>query len=290
MDAKTGTIDLSGLFGAIAQRLAVSVDQGRLLHRTKNIRDAGLPLEVEFRAFLNARLPTPFSVASGYLFDPRSRCTPQIDAIVVDGQESHELMRSDDGASYVPYPSGRVLIEIKNSVVGIAKHVSQTRAVGKAVEEMRADARSLRAGGPIEFRPLTILILGETKGAKLSQFKKAFTEESSDPALTLLLDRGLIIARRGALDSFFSDASRGREAAPVLNFIQAQSRGQWAIWQPEEAEQRSGRALLWLYYAIVAQLNLAVRGNNGTILDFVSQVGRDFPMTLKSALTEAKGW
>lgn len=105
--SKSGTIDLPSLFDAIAKRLSVSVEQGRILHKTKNIRDSGLPLETEFRSFLNSRLPVPFSVKTGYLFDPRAKCTPQIDAIVIDEQESHELMRSDDGAAYVPYPIRR---------------------------------------------------------------------------------------------------------------------------------------------------------------------------------------
>lgn len=117
-----GTIDLPGLFEAVAQGLALSVKQGRLLHKTKNIRDAGAPFELEFRTFLTGRLAAPFRVTTGYLFDPASACTPQIDAIVVDERGAHEMMRTPEGASYVPYPCGRVLFEIKNTVKGLTAH------------------------------------------------------------------------------------------------------------------------------------------------------------------------
>ena len=195
-DSKAGTIDMPALFEAAAQRMLLAVRQGRLLHRTKNIRDAGLPLEVEFRSFLSSRLPDPFTVRSGYLFDPRSVCTPQIDAIIVDGAEAHELMRSDDGAAYIPYPSGRILFEIKNSSRGFGVHMAQVKSVGTAVEKMRLDALPLRGGAsmPHVERPLSVLIIGDSQGAKLTQFKKLYTKGLEDPGLTLLLDRGLIIA------------------------------------------------------------------------------------------------
>jgi hypothetical protein len=291
--SKSGTIDLPALFEAAAQRLLLSVRQGRLLHKTKNIRDAGLPLEVEFRSFLGSRLPAPFTVSSGYLFDPRSVCTPQIDAIVVDGTESHELMRSDDGAAYVPYPSGRTLFEIKNSTRGLGAHVAQVKIVGAAIDKMRADAATLRgnSGAPFVERPLSVLVVGDSEGAKLSQFKKIYTSRLIDPALTILLDRGVIIGRRGAMEEFFVYSERDGVNVPfALDFLSFRSSGEWAIWEPEVKDNKSGRALLWLYFSIVAQLNWAVRGNQGTIRDFTNQVARDFPMILKTTLSAATKW
>lgn len=292
-DSKPGTIDMPALFEAAAQRMLLAVRQGRLLHKTKNIRDAGLPLEAEFRSFLSSRLPASFTVRSGYLFDPRSVCTPQIDAIVVDGSEAHELMRSDDGAAYVPYPSGRILFEIKNSSLGFGAHMAQVKAVGTAVDKMRLDALPLRgrASMPHVERPLSILIVGDSQGAKLSQFKKLYTRRLEDPGLTLLLDRGLIIGRRGHAEAFFVYAGRDGVNKPyALEFLSHRSGGEWAIWEPETPENRCGRALLWLYFAVVAQLNWAVRGNQGTIRDFTNQVARDFPMVLKQPLATATKW
>jgi hypothetical protein len=77
----TGRIDMEGLFEAVAQRLLVSIAEGRILWETRNIRDSGAPFEAQFRDFLGARLPATFSVTSGYLFDPKSNCTPQIDCL-----------------------------------------------------------------------------------------------------------------------------------------------------------------------------------------------------------------
>ena len=289
---KAGRIDLPGLFEAAAQRLLLSVRQGRLLHKTKNIRDAGTPFEAEFRSFLGNRLPEPFTVTSGYLFDPRSTCTPQIDAIIVDGRESHELMRSDEGAAYVPYPSGRTFFEIKNSSRDLARHVAQVKAVGSAIGKMRSDADKLRvSGGPHAERPLSVLVIGDSAGAKISQFKKLYTDDLQDPGLTLLLDRGLIIGRAGTLEDIFVFNGRDGANKPfALDFLSYRNAGEWGFWQPESPGERSGRALLWLYFAIMAQLNWAARGNQGSIRDFTNQVSRDFPMVLKSPLKSTAKW
>jgi hypothetical protein len=112
-----------------------------------------------------------------------------------------------------------------------------------------------------------------------------------DPGFTLLLDRGLIIARRGGLDGMFIFDGRDGMVKPFsLDFYAYRWGGEWAIWEPEVSEGKSGRSLLWLYFAIVAQLNLSARGNQGTILDFTNQVARDFPMVLKSGLRTAEKW
>ncbi len=292
---KPGKIDMEGLFEAIAQRLLVSITQGRILWETKNIRDSGAPFETEFRAFLRARLPSPFAVTSGYLFDPKSNCTPQIDAMILDERESHELMRSDDGAAYVPFPSGRTLIEIKNSARGIASHLVQVRAIASAVDGMKARGQALQAtpGGVYMERALSVLVIGDTKNAKLADFKKAYAALGVDPAYTLLLDKGLIIARRtddpNGIITFPDDADK--TGSPILNFyVYKSGYGEWALWRPRSTTNRSGRALLWLYFAIVAQLNLATRGNMGAIRDFTSQVVRDFPMVLQSELRTATHW
>ena len=292
---KTGRIDMEGLFEAVAQRLLVSIAEGRILWETKNIRDSGAPFETQFRAFLRARLPAPFSVTSGYLFDPKSNCTPQIDAMILDDRESHELMRSDDGAAYVPFPSGRTLIEIKNSARGIAGHLTQVRAIASAVDEMKARGHALgeTSGGVYIERALSVLIIGDSKTAKLADFQKAYAMSGVDPAYTLLLDRGLIIARRtddpNGLVTFPDDTDE--TGTPILNFyVYKSGYGPWALWRPEGTTNRPGRTLLWLYFAIVAQLNLATRGNLGAILGFTSQVVRDYPMVLQSDLKAATHW
>lgn len=290
--ALAGHINLPILFETAAQRLLLAVEQGRLLHKTKNIRDAGAPFEAEFRRFLQGRLPMPFAVKQGYLFSPKSLCTPQIDAMVIDQTESHEVMTSDDGAAYVPFPSGRTIFEIKNSSRGLLQHVGQISAVGSAIDAMQKDAQQLRVGpgGAYSDRALTVLVIGDSRGAKISSFKKIYAGQTRDPGFTLLLDKGLIIGRQSPMDQFFAQSSNDEPTDTLLSFYSYKDGASWGIWEPKESLHKRGRALLWLYFAVVAQLNLSTRGNTGSIIDFTNQIARDFPMVLRSPLHTATAW
>lgn len=95
--AKSGVINLAGVYEAIAQRLIVALAEGRILHKTKNIADSGQPLEIEFRKFLDGRLPDPFFVHHGYLYDTESDCTPQIDVIISDKEQSTTTLQTEGG-------------------------------------------------------------------------------------------------------------------------------------------------------------------------------------------------
>src|SRR5258708_6367152 len=116
---KPGHIDLVRLFEAEARDLAASVERGRLLHGTKNIKDSGAPLEARLRNLLASKMPAQFRVVQGYLFDVDSNCTPQIDAMIVDARDCHELMVSGEGAVYLPFTSALVAFEIKNATGNI---------------------------------------------------------------------------------------------------------------------------------------------------------------------------
>lgn len=272
-------------------RLDLAVRQGRLFHATKNIRDSGASLEHEFRSFLNARLPTPFSVKSGYLFDPMSDCTPQIDCIVVDDRESHELIRSEGGASYVPYPAGRVLIEVKQSASGLARHIAQAAAVRDAVAAMRRKAHRFHREGRVSRpAPLSILVIGDSKGAKLSPFQKARIDGRL-PDLTLLLDRALVIARRDTSAEIFAFGGRDGVNRPfALDNLDLRAGDDWGVWTPEGFPGDKGHTLLWFFFALVRELNQPDGGARGAILEFTDQIAIDFPMVLKSDLASATNW
>lgn len=153
---KSGVIDLPSLFLAIARELAVAAERGRILHRTHNIRDSGAPLEALFRHAIGSRLPSPYRVLHGYLFDADSVCTPQIDALVIDGSDSHEIMTSSEGASYVPYTSAHAIIELKTSAKNIAGHLDQlmtTITALHAMSERHVAAGRLLQQGPVYEAP-----------------------------------------------------------------------------------------------------------------------------------------
>lgn len=286
-----GKIDLRGLFQAIAVRLKVAGQQGKILHKTKNIRDSGATLEREFREFLRPRIPAPYSITAGYLFEPTTRCTPQIDCIVLDDRDSHEIMRSDDGSGYVPYPAGRIIIEIKNSAENIDNSVKQLAAIRVSVRAMIGEGRRSRGNLTRALEePLSVLVIADSTGARLSSFKKAFSVNCDLPDYTMLLDKGLIIARRMSADDFFvSDGRDGVTKPFALDNINRRNGAGWAIWTPEGHPGDSGHALLWIYFALIAELNRPDR-SEAPIINFTDQIVYDFPMVHKSDLASATTW
>jgi hypothetical protein len=121
-------IDIPREFNNLADDLGRAVDRGRILHETKNIRDSGVPFEHLFRKIIGSRLPEPYRMRTGFLFDGQSNVTPQIDAVIVDTTTSHEIFTSEEGAGYLPYASASVVFEIKNSLLDPAKSIEQIDA------------------------------------------------------------------------------------------------------------------------------------------------------------------
>ncbi len=278
---EAGVIDLPGLFEAAAQELILSAEQGRILHRTRNIRDSGAPLEARFRTFLGPRLPTPFRVIQGYLFDAEAICTPQIDTLIIDGSESHELMTSSEGAAYVPFTSAHFIGEIKNSGDSSENHLKQISKIVQAIADMRRRQveRRTTSNGPIYHQPLSFLLLANTQNAKIDDFKLWFNENAIGPTYTILLDRGLVIASQ-------SEVVHG----PHLSFYDHRNFGPWFIFEPgTPGEYRVGRSVLWLYFSIVAHLNL-VQGNTGAILDFTNDIERRYPLVKRTSLASTTDW
>lgn len=169
---KPGHIDIVRLFAAEALELFTSVEQGRLLHGTRNIRDSGAPLEARLREFLAARIPSQFRVMQGYLFDVDSNCTPQIDAMLLSAQDCHALMMSQEGVAYLPFTSALAVIEIKNSVRAVKKQLDQLAALQLSIEGMKAALRSRRTGGATLPELITVMFFADSVGSKLSDFKE----------------------------------------------------------------------------------------------------------------------
>ncbi|WP_165185740.1 DUF6602 domain-containing protein [Caulobacter soli] len=303
MANKVGKIDLPGLFEAERKRLINAVSQGDILHKTNNLREAGARLEAEFRDFLGSRVPPRFQVQAGYLFDAQSTCTPQIDAIVIDGDQAHEVMRSE-GAVYVPYPSGVVVVEIKNSAGAIKSSLGQLSKTLTAIKAMqKLGAAALQAAGrrgravapsavitvgdkvaaiskpDLAGGPLSVLVIGSTGKTSPVTFRSAYNSVNNPPDYLIILDKGVIITRYSQDFKF-----------PSLQFHQYGFAGPWGIFSSNDESYPEGRALLWLYAAIADYLNLFAHDGEGGIAPFTQQIAKDFPLTLKSDLSSAKTW
>ena len=128
-----GFLNIPRLFEAEALSLLEAVERGKLLHNTKNIRDSGGPLEARFRTLLADRMPEGIQVRTGYLYDIESNCTPQVDAMLINGSDNHAMMTTEEGAIYAPFTSVLATIEIKSSVGDVAKQLSQTNNIVKEI-------------------------------------------------------------------------------------------------------------------------------------------------------------
>ena len=277
-----GVIDLPGIFEATVLELLSAVEQGRILHRTKNIRDSGHPFEERLRQVFREHLPIVYGVKHGYLFDADSKCTPQIDAVVLDEAEAHEAIRTSEGASYVPFPCARVVAEVKNSARGALQHLEQAHLVGRAIRDMEVRSLSERPqGGPVVHTPLRLLIIGDSREARIEDFKAWFADSSKmHPHFTLFLDRGVVISIKPA----FPETEK-------LGFYDHRHPGHWALFgPPKDSGYSRGLALLWLYYMVVAHLNWTVKGNMGTMLEFTNKVEKRYPLEVRSLLSQAAIW
>lgn len=208
--------------------------------------------------------------------------TPQIDALIIDEEVSHELMTSSEGASYVPYPCGHVICEVKNSTKAAKGHLDQIAAIDSSIMEMakRSATRRTSAGGPVFHHPLSILLIAYSTNARVADFKKWFNNSRRSPNYTILLDRGLLIASRPQILT-----------VPQLDFCDYRRHGEWAICEPTISNSyRRGVALMWLYFSIVAYINWTVKGNISPILEFTNDTQMQYPMMPKAILSTATAW
>lgn len=256
-EKKPGTLNLVRVFDAEALDLITAVERGRILHETQNIRDSGSTLEARFRTAIAARLPSQFDMLHGYLFDRDSKCTPEIDAILVETRDCFGMIEADGGAAYLPFTAALALIEIKNSASDAIKAFNQLaktcnivtnmrdRALGRSVDK---DKLILKARS----KPITIAFFATSDSLKLQDIKNWYSNNANDrPTYAVFLDRGLIIADRHFSNLLFSDGDKqniGQEDhlnADEPYFCRPKHYDKW----------KKGRALLWLFFALVSHAN-----------------------------------
>jgi hypothetical protein len=284
---KPGEIDLVRLFEADAIELLSAVERGKILHSTKNIRESGAPLEVAFREFLRSKMPSVYRVLTGYLFDVDSKCTPQIDAMIISGEECHELMTSAEGASYVPFVGAHSVFEVKNTTYDVEASLDQISAVLKSMASMRSQIRRQSRTSAEVTQPLSVAFFAESSSSKLSDFQAWYAAHppSDAPTYTFLLDKAVIIASCSNLVEMIADGG----LAPV-GFTDHTSMGNPYLCTPRiRTDCRRGRALLWLYLSIAHHLSRST-GDRGHIRVFTENAERTYALDRLAPLADVGDW
>jgi len=286
-EIRRGELDLVGLFEVEALNMLQAVKRGRILHNTKNIRDSGTPLEAAFREFLSKKLPSQFKALQGYLFDVDSHCTPQIDAMIVDASECHEFLTLDAGSSYVPFTSGLIIFEIKNSTGALTKTLEQVKKTIVSVNDMWQ-----RPGSDNDHSVdvLSVLFFAQTENSTPGEIHSWFSGNSAErirnlPKYIVLLDKGLIITRRSIIHDF-----SGENPKSPLKFDEYVSPGELCVFAPAKHDEfRSGRTLLWFYFALISFLT-RFEGGKRRISAFTDKFVDEHAMQMLTPLATLSKW
>jgi hypothetical protein len=266
-----GVLNLIGAFEAFAARLLVAVDQGRILHATKNIRDSGAPLEQEFRAFLSSRLPAPFRVRHGYIYDVESRCSPQIDVIITDAEQEIAMLGSGEDAQYLPFTATYVIGEIKGSATAIDSHLDQLGTRVDAFWEMNKRLKQEHSDARANESLFSLLLVGDASKADYEKILAHHRDNSKrlPGCIVFLNTQEVISCASNILDSEYLSFS---QYGPYL----------W-IYGPATDEYGKGKVLLWLFYRIVYHLQRNAPGR-GMNLAFAEAMLRDHKLARKAEL------
>lgn len=265
-------LNLPKQFGSHVEDLIGAVKKGRAAHAAGNIKASGAPLEENFRKILASSLPSTSKVASGYFYDAASNCSAEVDVMIYEDEEAFRLDPAPQEQHYVPYTSVSILGQIKNSASLLANALKQVQGSINAWDTMKKSLYSF--GGatsqPFQFEPLTFVVCGTSTDKEVVELKATLQQAGAPyPDYILLLDRGIIVAGRYEMVEHDD---------PVIDFLQYRNVNSHHLCRPAGPEEDvKGIALLWLYFALVAKLNLD-KGNNLRYQAFCQQIGMLYPL------------
>lgn len=268
-----GDLDLPAQFGRKVDAMISAIADGRALHKTRNIKASGQPLENSLRQLLEDSLPSTCKVASGYFYGANSDCSPEIDVLVYEDKEAFRLDPASQDQHYIPYTSVSIMGQVKNSAADLPGAIEQVQRSIRSWHEMRSEMAAVRggaAGGPPQEVPLTFVVCGECKEADLKKLP-ATLKKKGRPFVNyiLLLDRGEIVA--GNQDFFEFDD-------PSIDFYEYRNVNALQLCKPGNSTTHAlGAALLWFYFALVSKLSLD-QGNNLRYHTFCNQVSSLYPL------------
>ena len=237
--------------------------------------------------FCKLKVPSQFRVLQGYLFDVNSKCTPQIDAMIVNSMECHELMASVDGSGYLPFTSVLAVIEIKNTTYNIKRSMTQLASITQVINTMKTEIKRDPRSSKVQlFDHISIMFFADSSNSKPSDFRKYYDDKSNlTPTYTFLLDRGIIIANQNYAHELFGFGKDNE-----LEFSDHLQAGEPFLYIPKNYDQyKAGKALLWLYFSLVAHLNKSQQ-NQGGILVFTNDAVRKYAIKPLSPLKQLSKW
>jgi hypothetical protein len=232
-------------------------------------------------------MPRGVEVGHGYLYDVDSNCTPQIDAMLLSAPDNHSMMMTEDGAVYAPFASALAVIEIKSSVGDVTKQLKQTAEIVSRIHRMASELRGRRTGsGSVLPRPVSVLFYASSVDAKLDEFRKWYVDASFvAPTYVVFLDRACILAQRNHLHELLD-----YEVPPPIDFNDHRNAASWHLCSPEPRDAyRCGRALLWLYFALLNAAN-QFGGNTRPASDFIRDASERFALRAVESLGSASDW
>lgn len=62
-------------------QLLGKVDEGRVIHGMKNIRESGHPFETAFKNMLRRQIPSGYIINSGYFYSPDDLLSSEVDVM-----------------------------------------------------------------------------------------------------------------------------------------------------------------------------------------------------------------
>lgn len=258
------------------EHMLLSVDRGKVLHQSGNIKESGALLESDFRQLLEESLPTTLRVTSGYFYGANSQCSNEVDVLICENSEAFRLNLGSKDQQYVPYTSVAIFGQIKNSASDLSKAIQQVHTSLQCWENMRqhANLSHLKNASSSKLsEPLSFIVCGRCSDTVYKKLSKIIRDTESKVAYILLLDRGEIIA--GCCDLFTSDL-------PTVGFADHNTSHSQYLCKPNtNGTINIGAGLLWLYFALVSNIN----GSDLRYKEFCAQVERLYPLHAVKKLT-----
>lgn len=243
-----GEISLPGIFLNEANRLVSAVEQGRILHKTKNIRDSGAPLEAAVQTFFGKFLPQAYVAKNGYLYDPDSNCSQQLDVIISRTQKNSVALSSPDGATYSPFTEAIAIGEVKTSSTGIDKHLRQLGERVALIDDMRQAIFEATMVRPP--RACSFLIIAESNDKDIDKIATYWDEsQRTFPDFILFVESGQVVLPPSEYAIIFEhddlvDPQSGAISDNPALYVSMTGK-----------DSHRGNALLWFFYAVLHQLN-----------------------------------
>lgn len=255
-----------------ADNLLAAGMTGAHIHKSGNIAQSGKLLEKAVRKLFKESIAPTHKVIPGYFYSGDMTRSAQIDMMLCETSELYMLNQDAKSIQgFAPFTSVSVVCQIKNSASQIKSALDQISSANESWAQMRYDPIAQLAGeSTYKEAPLTCVIIARANEKELATVRRAIkTHKRTQPTYTLVLEQGVIIGPKPNL--LFDDDDR----ADFYGYRQGGTG--YVLRPPVGADCPQGRALLWLYFAIVSKL-VFDEGNRSRFKPFLMSISRSFPL------------